>query len=100
MPRSMKKQSKTAGLTPGTLIYVGDKKTEKIRTTVIDYDEKQFQEKTLKTIDECFPFKETDTVSWINIDGIHDTKIIESLGKHFNIHPLVLEDILNTGQRP
>ncbi|ODS39324.1 MAG: magnesium and cobalt transport protein CorA [Candidatus Altiarchaeales archaeon WOR_SM1_86-2] len=96
----IKKRSKKAGLPPGALVHIGKKKTEKVDITVIDYDEKNFQEKKVKTIEECFPFKDKPTVTWINIDGIHDVEIIEKLGKHFGLHPLLLEDILNTDQRP
>lgn len=100
MSRPLKKRSKKAGLSPGTLIHIGEKKTEKPRITIIDYDEEQFQEKEIETIEECFPFKEKPTMTWINIDGIHQVELIEKIGKHFDIHPLVLEDILNTTQRP
>jgi magnesium transporter len=100
MTRFIKKVSKKIGLSPGTLVHIGKKKIEKVKIRIIDYDETQFQEKEAETIEECFPFKEKPTVTWINIDGIHDVKIIEKIGKHFNVHPLVLEDILNTGQRP
>jgi len=100
MPRLLKKTSKTAGLPPGTLIHIGEKKTEKVKITIIDYNEAQFQEKECKNVEECFPFKDKPTVTWINVDGIHQIEIIEKLGKQFGIHPLVLEDILNTGQRP
>jgi len=99
MPR-IKKASKKAGLPPGTLVHIGEKKTERTRITIIDYDEAQFQEKEAKTIEECFPFKDKPTVTWINIDGIHEVDIVEKIGKHFGMHPLILEDIVNTGQRP
>jgi magnesium transporter len=81
-------------------MHVGEKKTEKVKITLLDYDEERFQEKEAKTIEECFPFKEKPTVTWINIDGLHDPLNIEKIGTFFNIHPLVLEDILTTGQRP
>jgi len=95
-----KRRSKKAGLPPGTLIHIGEKKAETVRITVIDYDEQNFQEKQVANIEECFPFKATPTVTWINIDGLHQIDIIEKLGQHFELHPLILEDILNTGQRP
>ncbi len=98
--KQTKRRSRKAGLPPGTLVHIGEKRLESIRITVIDYDEQNFQEKQVAKIEECFPFKQTPTVSWINIDGIHETSIIEKLGKHFDLHPLILEDILNTGQRP
>jgi magnesium transporter len=101
MPKKLiKKSSKSAGLAPGTPVFIGDMKEEKVKITVIDYDESQFQEKYLKTVEECFPFKDKPTVTWINIDGVHDIEIIEKLGKRFDLHPLILEDIVNTGQRP
>ena len=98
MPRA--KKSKRVTLPPGTLVYTGEKKTEDVRITIMDYDESQFQEKEVKKIEDCFPFKDKPTVTWINIDGIHKLDIIEKIGTHFNLHPLVLEDIVNTAQRP
>jgi magnesium transporter len=94
------KRSRKAGLPPGTLVHIGERKVEKAKISLIDYDETQFQERQVKTIEECFPFKDTPTVTWINIDGIHEVDIIEKLGTHFGLHPLLLEDILNTEQRP
>lgn len=100
MVAPIKKRSKKSGLPPGALVHIGDKKMEKTRITLIDYDESQFQEKEVKTVEECFPFKDKPTVTWINIDGIHQIDIIEKIGQHFGVHPLILEDILNTDQRP
>ena len=100
MPRFIKKISKKAGLPPGTLVHVGEGKDEKVKITIIDYDEKHFEERKVKKVEECLPFKDKPTVTWINIDGIHQVDIIEAIGKHFGVHPLVLEDIVNTGQRP
>jgi magnesium transporter len=94
------KRSAKAGLPPGALVYVGKKRPTRIKITVIDYNEKKFQEKTVDDIKECFPFKDTPSITWINIDGIHDVKLIETIGKYFGVHPLILEDILNTNQRP
>ena len=100
MLRFIKKRSEKAGLPPGTIVHIGEKKVGKVRITVIDYDAEQFQEKEVETIEECFPFRDTPTITWINIDGLHEVGIIEKIGKHFSIHPLILEDILHTGQRP
>ena len=99
-PRLHKRQSKPAGLPPGTLLHFGERKAETVRITYIDYDEQNFAEKQVSTIEECFGFKTTPTVTWINLDGLHDVQIIEKLGQHFDLHPLILEDILHTGQRP
>jgi magnesium transporter len=100
MNRLIKKRSEKAGLPPGTLVHIGEKKTEKAKITIIDYDETQFEEKEAKTIEECFPFKDKPTTTWINIEGVHELAIIEKIGEHFGLHPLLLEDIANTEQRP
>jgi magnesium transporter len=101
MPRLVRRKSKQkAGLVPGTLVYTGEKKVEKVRISIIDYDETRLEEKEVATVEECFPFKDKPTVTWINIDGLHDLELIEKIGRQFGLHPLVLEDIVNTGQRP
>jgi magnesium transporter len=89
-----------SGLSPGTLVHVGEKRVDKVKITVIDYDTENFYEKEVGSVEECFRFRETSTVTWINIDGIHDASVIEKLGTHFGLHPLILEDIMNTSQRP
>jgi magnesium transporter len=68
--------------------------------TIIDYDEHSFQEKKVKTIEECFPFKETPSITWINIDGINDKELIEKIVSHFNFHPLLIEEIQDIERRP
>ncbi len=100
MLRFSQKSSRKAGLPPGTIVHVGEKKVENVRIELIDYDETTLEERELATIDECFPCKETSTVTWVNIDGLHDVDVIEKTGKAFGLHPLVLEDIVHTGQRP
>jgi magnesium transporter len=70
------------------------------RITVIDYDDKHLQEKEVKNPESCFRFKRTKTVSWINIDGIHDHGLIEKMGTGMDLHPIVLENIMNRDQRP
>ena len=95
-----KKKSKKKGMAPGEVVYMGDKKTEKVRLTVIDYDENNFQEKQLEKVDDCFPFRDTASISWINIDGIHDAELVKKIGAHFNMHSLIMEDIVTLGQRP
>ena len=98
--RRIKRHSRKAGLPPGTLVHIGEKRAEQMRITLIDYNEENVQERVIEKIEECFPFKEMPTVTWINIDGLNSVETIEKIGKHFELHPLVLEDILNTGQRP
>jgi len=100
MPKLVKKKSKKVGLPPGAIVHIGNKRDEKTKITIVDYNEEQFQEKEAKTVKECFPYKDKPTVTWINIDGVHEVKIIEELGKNYNFHSLILEDIVDTDQRP
>lgn len=100
MPELIKKRSRKAGLPPGSLIHIGDKKKEEVKITVIDYDEGNFQEKVISEIQECFTFKDKPTVTWINVDGVHKVEIPEKIGECYAFHPLIIEDILNTDQRP
>ena len=88
------------GMPPGTLIHVGKKKMEKVRISAIDYDEKNLVEKDEISIEECKSFADSPSVTWINVDGLHDPEIIDKIGTTFDIHPLLLEDIMNTEQRP
>ncbi len=94
------KRSEKAGLAPGTLIHIGERRTERTRFRLFDYNDSQLIEKELGSVEEAFPFRDTATVTWINVDGLHETGVIEQLGSHFKLHPLVLEDIVNTEQRP
>ncbi|OQY10280.1 MAG: hypothetical protein B6I30_08625 [Desulfobacteraceae bacterium 4572_187] len=83
MPRFIKRHSKKAGTFPGTLIHIGEKKTEETKITFIDFDEAHLQEQVFETIEEAFPLKDLSTATWINIDGLHDVDIIEKIGVHF-----------------
>jgi len=100
MRKFVKGTSRKTGLSPGSAVYIGEKKAEGVKIRVIDYDEATFQAHEVSTIQECFSFKDTPTVTWINIDGIHRPEIVETIGRHFNIHHLIIEDIVHTGQRP
>jgi magnesium transporter len=100
MARFANRRSRKAGLPPGSLIHVGEKKAEKTKITLIDYSEQSFQREEVEKVEECFVFKETATVTWINIDGVNDSQIIGRIGECYGIHPLILEDIMTTAQRP
>jgi len=96
---SVKKVSRKSGLPPGSLIHIGEQKIEKVRITVLDYDESNVEIKEIEKVEECFSFKDTATVTWINVDGLHEVAVEQELGKCYGIHPLIMEDILNTNQR-
>jgi magnesium transporter len=97
-PKKQKK-SKT-GLPPGTIVYTGDKEEkEPIHLTLVKYDEKNFEKKELKNIEEFFQFRDNKKINWLIVQGIHNTKIIEELGEKINIHPIIMEDIANVFER-
>ena len=100
MARFFKKREEIKGMSPGSLIFIGNKKVDNIRIRVIDYDGTQLKEGELKDIAEGAIYKQTNTVTWINVDGLHDLSLMKEIGQTFDLHPLLMEDILNTGQRP
>lgn len=94
------RRSKKAGLPPGTLVHIGERRTEHIRTHLIHFNEHEFDETTFDGVGGIPPALAEDRVTWINISGIHDTEAVAGVGRQFGIHPLVQEDIVNTSQRP
>jgi magnesium transporter len=102
MPRFLKMHSKSAGLPPGTLVHIGERKLEVPRIAVIEYDEELLEEKELSvdSLEECRAYLASPTTTWINVRGVHQTEVLEELGGCLGLHPLVLEDVVNTDQRP
>ena len=95
------KKASKVGLGPGALIHVGEKKAEKVVIRVLAYNSEKLIEKKLETVEDCVAFRDQPDINlWINVDGLDRVDIIEKLGNYFDIHPLTLEDVLNTGQRP
>ncbi len=92
--------SKKYGMSPGSLVYVGDKPTDTVTVSVIDYSEGHLEERDDIRIEDCEPFLESNSMTWINISGVHNTEVIERIGKLSGLHFLLLEDVLNTEQRP
>ncbi len=100
MPRMLQKRSAKAGLPPGALIHIGEKKSDTTKITVMAYDAERLEQAHLQTADECLLFRKPGRVTWTNVDGLHEVALLGKLGECFGLHPLVLEDILNTDQRP
>lgn len=101
MPINIKNRVRKAGMPPGTLVYTGEKEVRGSKISVIDYNEETYDEVDVTNIDDCFQFSsDKQSVKWINVDGLTDIKTFENIGMRLGIHPLVLEDIINTEQRP
>lgn len=95
-----KSKAHDIGVPPGTLIYTGDSKTERIKISLIEYNETEFIEQEFYDLSECISHVKPHLVKWINVEGIHKTEVIEKIGKLYDIHPLTLEDIVHVDQRP
>ena len=100
MSRLMKKNSEKAGLPPGTLMYVGEKRTDTVTVDVLDYNETEVHEKRVDQVDDCLKYMNSSSVTWINVTGLHDMDLLRHLGDVFGIHPLLLEDVVSISQRP
>lgn len=100
MTESLHKTSEKTGLPPGSLIHVGEVLEVQSRISLIDYDKKHIEEQQIFSIDELSQYIDTGTVTWVIVEGLAEVEIVEKIGGVFGIHPLVLEDILHTHQRP
>ncbi len=100
MARFFKKRDASIGLAPGSLVFIGDKKVEGMQIRLIDYDTEHLRDEELRDIQSGAEALKSNSVSWININGLDDTPRMRELGTTFGLHPLLLEDVLNTGQRP
>lgn len=89
-----------SGLPPGSLIHIGKVHASECRISVTQYDAMSLHQQRLDSLAEMQPLKNLQLRTWINIDGLSDIEVIENIGREFNIHPLVLEDIVSTHQRP
>jgi magnesium transporter len=95
----VQKRSRKTGLPPGTLVHIGEKKTDKVTISAFNYAGIRCNERQVLSPDELVPPTD-ESVTWVNVGGVHKMDILESFGKQFQLHPLLLEDIANTDQRP
>ena len=99
--RSNKKRARRIGLTPGSVVFTGNQKVEKVYIHHIKYDEEVFHEEVHSNRENlAFNAVDKDDVDWYDIRGLHDTQLIEELGASCNIHPIILEDIVDIHVRP
>ncbi len=100
MYSELRKRAQKAGHPPGTTMYTGKRhKAEETSITKILYSEHDFHECEGKSLNDV-PLTSEPGVTWINVEGLHNTEILEELAKKYKIHPLTVEDIANTDQRP
>jgi magnesium transporter len=98
--RLFKRAVTSVGSPPGTLVHTGEKKVERTRVTVMEYDASSYVEDETAADESCAKYKETQKVTWINVQGLHEVETLRQLAEDLDLHPLVIEDILDTTQRP
>jgi magnesium transporter len=95
-----KKRSSKTGLPPGSLVHLGERKIEHATITLVEYGPDAFEERQFESVAASRAFKPSQPVVWLNVYGLHEPEVMTEIGRRFGLHPLVLEDILNTDQRP
>jgi magnesium transporter len=100
MKRMRRSLLRRPGWVPGTPVFVGEQRAPGVKITVFRYDKEKCEERRVESLADCRELIAGNGVVWINVDGLHDIKMIEELGSLFSIHPLALEDIADTTQRP
>ncbi|MBW2962749.1 magnesium/cobalt transporter CorA [Mesonia aestuariivivens] len=98
--KKLKVKNTSVNQIPGQVTYVGNKVTEKPTVEIINFDKEKVTREDSNKVNDAFHFKGKDNITWININGLNHTTEIEELGKHYHLHPLIIEDIVNTQQRP
>jgi len=99
MMKLVQKRSKKTGLSPGTLIHIGETRTDSVTVTRFNYAGTHCDEQVVTDMEALQPPAD-ETVTWVNVGGVHKVEVLEGFGKCFGLHPLLLEDIANTDQRP
>jgi magnesium transporter len=101
--RRKRRIASKAGLPPGTLVATAEPSQSPhpaVAITRILYDAAGYDEREVSSIEEAFPAPGEQRTLWIDVDGVHDVGILERIGRHFGLHPLLLEDVAHTDQRP
>lgn len=99
-PISLSRKRPKTGLAPGSLIYTGKVYADKVRIQVIDYNDDRLEEVDILDVAELEKYNHANSVTWINVQGLHDVGTVAKIGELLGLHALTLEDILDTNQRP
>lgn len=98
--RTLLNQKEEIGMSPYELHFRGKKRTDKVRLHLIDYGPEGLTEHPVRTVEDVLALRNTDTVSWFNVDGVHDEVVMDAIAKGFGFESLVLADAMNTLARP
>lgn len=98
--KTHKARKRKTGLPPGSLVHVGDIKIARPEISLMEYDATQVLERKFQSIDESRQYQSSKSTVWLNVYGLHEPEVMAEIGRRFNLHPLVMEDVLHTEQRP
>ncbi|WP_304638907.1 magnesium/cobalt transporter CorA [Pseudomonas sp.] len=98
--RVVVRRGKKVGAPPGTLVHIGQKYLDETPVRVIEYDQDGLTDTTLTSPSDLSEYRRNGKVSWLNFDSVNQPEVIQVVGQAFGLHPLVMEDLLNTDQRP
>lgn len=97
--KKLKMRSQKAGLPPGSLVHIGEVQPCNIKISLLEYSENELIEEDNVSLETCLKRSEASRMTWIQVEGVYDTSIIDAIGSHFHLHSLILEDVVNTTQR-
>lgn len=99
--RHNRSAEKMLGTSPGTLTYVGQEIEHATKIKRIDFNATDYHIDDNTKLSDCkIPAPETPFVSWVDVDGIHEPQLVAAIGQKYHLHPLLLEDVVNTEQKP
>ncbi|WP_347550603.1 magnesium/cobalt transporter CorA [Pseudalkalibacillus hwajinpoensis] len=88
------------GMPPGSLVYIGEEKTEEVTVSAIEFDDQDINEYNNISLDKLKSVIDSYKITWVNVNGVHNVQIVDEISKMIGLHPLTTEDILNTEHRP
>jgi len=100
MARFVKKKKQEIGVSPDEFLFRGKQKTDEITLRIIDYDSNNLEESAISKVQEALELQEKKSITWLNVDGLHNVSIMEEISKGFNLDSLILAEVMNTGTRP
>lgn len=100
MSRFVKKTKKEIGLSPDDLLFRGKQKMEEVELRVIDFDAQKVEEKAIQSVQEALDYKQKSTVTWFNVDGLHDANLMKEIAQGFELEQMLLADVMTTDMRP
>ncbi|MFC1527197.1 magnesium/cobalt transporter CorA [Candidatus Neomarinimicrobiota bacterium] len=100
MSRFIKKHKKEIGVSPDELLFRGEKKIDEVLLRIIDFDANNLDENAVNTVSDVIKYQEKDSVTWFNVDGLHNSTIMEEVARGFKLENIILADVMNTDMRP